>query len=44
MTYLESERIVIGQNGGVLERAWMMATISPTWLDWCGPGTLKAVL
>lgn len=44
MAYLESDRIVSGRNGGVMEMAWMIAAISPTWFDWWGPGIWKASL
>lgn len=44
MTYFESVIIVSGQNGGVASAAFMIATISPTWLDWWGPGTLIDLL
>jgi hypothetical protein len=40
--YLESDNIVIGQNFGTDDRADITTVISPTWLDWVGPGTLIA--
>jgi hypothetical protein len=42
IAYLESDMIVRGQNFGKESMAAMMAAISPTWLDWWGPGMRNA--
>ena len=44
MAYLESDIISIGWDIGTDATAIMMATISPTWFDCAGPGTLNDLL
>lgn len=44
MAYFESEMINSGRKAGVVETAWMIAAISPAWLDCWEPGSLVAAL
>lgn len=44
MMYLESVIIIKGQEAGIILAIFIMAAISPTWLDCAGPGTHMALL
>ena len=44
ITYLESVIIIRGHDAGIIVAVFIMAAISPIWLDCFGPGTFMVLL